>query len=98
MPPEGANPGSLPGAGTGRQRPRRGRLPAGQYIDGILSGDRVLLARAITVIESDLPDDGDLAERILEGVLLQRGAPGESASRAYRGRGSRPLSTHWASI
>lgn len=73
MPPEGANPGSPTGAITGRQRPRRGRLPAGQYVEGILSGDRVLLARAITVIESELPDDGDLAERILEGILPHAG-------------------------
>jgi LAO/AO transport system kinase len=73
VPPEGANPGSPTGAITGRQRPRRGRLPAGQYIEGILGGDRVLLARAITVIESDLPEDGDLAEQILEGILPHAG-------------------------
>ncbi len=70
MPPEGGN---TPGASSGRQKPRRGRLPAQAYIDGILKGDRVVLARAITVIESTLPADGPLAARILEGVLPHTG-------------------------
>ena len=70
MPPEDGN---TAGAISGRQRPRRGRLPAQAYIDGVLSGDRVLLARAITVIESTLPADGDLAAAILEGILPYAG-------------------------
>ena len=37
---------------------RRGRLPLERYTEGILRGDRVTLARAITVVESDLPADG----------------------------------------
>lgn len=53
--------------------PRRRRLPAGAYIDGILAGDRVMLARAITVIESGLPADMDLALEILEAVLPHTG-------------------------
>ncbi|MBI5084572.1 MAG: methylmalonyl Co-A mutase-associated GTPase MeaB [Acidobacteria bacterium] len=52
---------------------RRGRLTALEYINGILCGDRVKLAQAITVIESELEADGELAERILEGVLPQSG-------------------------
>jgi len=42
-------------------------------VDGILAGDRVVLARAITVIESDLPADMDLALEILEAVLPHTG-------------------------
>lgn len=53
--------------------PRRRRLPPRAYIDGILAGDRVALARAITVIESDLPADADLALEILEAVLPRSG-------------------------
>lgn len=53
--------------------PRRRRLPPQAYIDGILAGDRVLLAQAITVIESDLPADMDLALEILEAVLPRTG-------------------------
>lgn len=53
--------------------PRRRRLPPEAYVEGILSGDRVTLARAITVIESDLPADADLALVILEAVLPHTG-------------------------
>ena len=52
---------------------RRGRLTPQQYIDGILHGDRVILARAITVIESDLPADGDLAAQVLDAILPHSG-------------------------
>jgi LAO/AO transport system kinase len=53
--------------------PARKRLAPERYIDGVLAGDRTLLARAITVIESDHPDDGDLAARILDGILPRAG-------------------------
>jgi LAO/AO transport system kinase len=53
--------------------PRRGRLAPDQYIEGVLRGDRVVLARAITVIESELPADADLAGIILEGILPYTG-------------------------
>jgi LAO/AO transport system kinase len=62
----GSSPGSTPA-------PRRRRLPLQAYLDGILSGDRVVLARAITVVESDHPADADLALEILEGVLPYTG-------------------------
>ncbi|MDX2154094.1 MAG: methylmalonyl Co-A mutase-associated GTPase MeaB [Bryobacteraceae bacterium] len=54
-------------------RHRRGRLEPQQYIDGILSGSRVTLARAITVIESDLPADAQLAAHVLDAVLPHTG-------------------------
>jgi len=38
-----------------------------------MSGNRVILARAITVIESDLPADGELAARLLDTVLPHTG-------------------------
>jgi LAO/AO transport system kinase len=50
-----------------------GRLPVAQYINGILNGDRVVIARAISVIESHLPSDEALAEQVLEGVLPRTG-------------------------
>lgn len=52
---------------------RRKRLPAADYIKGILSGDRIILSRAITVIESSLPQDNELAEEILDGILAHTG-------------------------
>jgi LAO/AO transport system kinase len=51
--------------------PRRRRLPAAEYIDGVLSGDRFKLAQAITVIESELESDIALAQEILDGVLTE---------------------------
>jgi len=44
-----------------------------QYVSGILNRDRAVVARAISVIESDLPSDQVLAEQILEGVLPHTG-------------------------
>jgi LAO/AO transport system kinase len=51
----------------------RGRLTAEQYVDGVLRGDRVLLARAITLVESDLPADAELAARVLDAILPHAG-------------------------
>ncbi len=48
-------------------------LSARQYIDGVLQGDRIVLARAITVIESERPADADLSAEILEGLLPPSG-------------------------
>jgi LAO/AO transport system kinase len=48
--------------------PRRGRLSLAEYVDGVLAGDRVVLARAITLVESTLPADGDLATQLLDAV------------------------------
>ena len=49
------------------------RWPAERYIQGLLAGDRLALARAITVIESSLPSDGELAARILDALLPHTG-------------------------
>ncbi len=52
-------------------RPRRGHvsLVRQQYLDGILHGDRLILARAITLVESALDADRQLAEQIVEDCL-----------------------------
>ncbi len=39
------------------------------YTKGILDGDRILLSQALTLIESQLDEDQNLAEEILSGVL-----------------------------
>jgi LAO/AO transport system kinase len=54
-------------------KPLRGRLPLEGYIDGILRGDRVTLARAITLIESQRPADVELAARLLDSILPHTG-------------------------
>jgi LAO/AO transport system kinase len=42
-------------------------------VEGVLAGDRTVLARAITVVESELSSDGELAARILDAVLPHTG-------------------------
>jgi LAO/AO transport system kinase len=57
---------------TGRPS-RRGRLELDEYVDGIRRGDRVVLARAITLIESTLSSDAELAARLLDQILPETG-------------------------
>ena len=47
-------------------RPRQ--LPS-YYIEGLRAGDRLVLSRAITLVESQLPADQLLARQVMEGVL-----------------------------
>ncbi len=49
------------------------RLNASEYIKGILSGDRVILSRAITVIESNLENDKILSKKIIQEILPKSG-------------------------
>jgi LAO/AO transport system kinase len=53
-------------------KPKR-RLSASQYIEGILKGDRVLLSRAITIVESNLDSDKNLAKEIVQAILPHSG-------------------------
>jgi LAO/AO transport system kinase len=45
------------------------RLSVNEYIEGILAGNRVILSRAITLIESQLVEDKNLAQDVLEKIL-----------------------------
>ncbi|MBO0949692.1 methylmalonyl Co-A mutase-associated GTPase MeaB [Fibrella forsythiae] len=47
----------------------RQRQPPSYYINGLRAGDRLVLSRAITLVESQLPSDQLLARQVLEGVL-----------------------------
>jgi LAO/AO transport system kinase len=49
------------------------RLPPNHYVNGILAGDRLLLSRAITLIESRRPDDQALAQAVLDAILPKTG-------------------------
>ena len=53
--------------------PRRRRLSRQEYIDGILQGDRTVLARAITLVESARREDDNLAQDVIEACLPQSG-------------------------
>lgn len=43
------------------------------YIDGILSGDRMLLSRALTLVESVLPEDYELAQTVITACMPYTG-------------------------
>ena len=51
----------------------RKRLPLSEYVDGVLSRDRTVLSRAITLMESSLESDQLLAESIIEKILPYTG-------------------------
>ncbi|MEN8006165.1 MAG: methylmalonyl Co-A mutase-associated GTPase MeaB [Candidatus Krumholzibacteriota bacterium] len=65
-------PGQSSGKGDDAPGKRRRLLSAREYIDGVLSGDRVLLARAITLIESNAPSHQELAQEVLTALLPER--------------------------
>ena len=49
------------------------RLTTKEYIDGILAANRMILSRAITLTESNLPADKILAREVLNAVLPKTG-------------------------
>jgi LAO/AO transport system kinase len=51
----------------------RQRLPQTAYVDGVLAGDRAVLARAITLIESEHAEDAELASAVLDALLPHAG-------------------------
>ena len=52
---------------------KKNRLSAQAYIDGVLNGDRMVLSRAITLVESTLVSDQQLSEEVMEAVLPYTG-------------------------
>nr|WP_286202497.1 methylmalonyl Co-A mutase-associated GTPase MeaB [Comamonas sp. JC664] len=48
-------------------------LPADTYVDGVRAGDRAMLARAITLVESELPRHAVLAQEVLTRLLPHTG-------------------------
>jgi LAO/AO transport system kinase len=56
-----------------KPRGSRKRLSRQAYVDGILRGERTILAQAITLVESMRPDDADLAHDVLEACLPSTG-------------------------
>ncbi len=74
-----------PRASSARASRRRRSLPE-QYVDGILRGDRAILAQAITLIESSRAADRELAEQIVEACLPIAAIPFAWASPAFPAR------------
>src|ERR1035437_4913791 len=57
---------------TGVRRRRR-RLTLSECVEGIVRGDRSVLARAITLIESSRGEDAELAQQIIDASLPRSG-------------------------
>lgn len=49
------------------------RLTIAQYVDGLASGDRIVLSKAITLAESNLPNDQILAGQLIEQIMPRTG-------------------------
>lgn len=56
-----------------RKVPLRKKLTVDEYVKGVESGDRMILAKAITLIESNAPRDFDKAQRVLQALLPKTG-------------------------
>ncbi len=52
---------------------RSSTLSVTEYVEGILSGDRVILSRAVTLVESSRPEHQDMAQAIIEKCLPYAG-------------------------
>lgn len=57
----------------GRRAARRRVLSVEEYVQGVLAGDRTLLARAITLVESRKPEHFDIAQQVLDALLPHTG-------------------------
>ncbi|EJX03017.1 arginine/ornithine transport system ATPase, partial [gut metagenome] len=53
--------------------PLRKKLTPEELIKGVEDGDRVILSKAITLIESNAPKDFDKAQRVLQALLPRTG-------------------------
>jgi LAO/AO transport system kinase len=52
---------------------RKKRHSVEEYVQGVLDGNRVILSKAITLVESTLEEDNLLAEQVLEKILPNTG-------------------------
>ena len=60
-------------AAPSRPVPRRRQLTLQDYVEGVLAGDRTVLSRAITLVESNAAAHFDLAQQVIAGVLPRTG-------------------------
>ena len=58
---------------TAAPPPRRKLLSTDEYVEGVLSGDRSLLARAITLVESNAPAHFEKAQQVVHALLPHGG-------------------------
>ncbi|MDX1671571.1 MAG: methylmalonyl Co-A mutase-associated GTPase MeaB [Balneolaceae bacterium] len=64
---------SINRSGAGRLKERQSELSVDQFVEGILDGDRTVLSRAITLIESTRPEHREQAQEIIDRTLSETG-------------------------
>ena len=52
---------------------RKRRLSVEEYVNGVLSGDKIILSKTITLVESTLESDHLIAEQVIERILPHTG-------------------------
>ncbi|MDZ7606093.1 MAG: methylmalonyl Co-A mutase-associated GTPase MeaB [Cyclobacteriaceae bacterium] len=52
---------------------KKSRLSVQEFVDGVLNGDKIILSKAITLVESTLESDNLIAEAVLEKILPNTG-------------------------
>lgn len=75
---EGVNGGhdGMPGQTAGRSSPpfsRRRKLSVDDYVQGVLSGNRTILAQTITLVESNAPRYIEMAQEVIKQLLPYTG-------------------------
>jgi LAO/AO transport system kinase len=68
-PPSSVNPDAI----SRMKNLRRRGLTMEEYVDGILSGNRTILGQSLTLIESSLSKDHDLAQKVIDQCLPHSG-------------------------
>lgn len=53
--------------------PKRRKLSVDDYVQGVLAGDRMILSRAITLVESNAPNHLELSQQVLKALLPYTG-------------------------
>lgn len=65
----------MPGLGRAPKvnRPKRQKLSVDDYVEGVRAGDKTILARAITLVESNAPHHLDEAQAVLDALMCDTG-------------------------
>ena len=70
---DGMTKGNAPLQNPAASGVKRPKLTADDYVQGVLAGDRMLLSRAITLVESNAPKHMELAQEVLQKLLPYTG-------------------------
>ena len=69
----GVGPVSIVNPHLNRQRFKRHRFSASDYVEGILKGDITILGQAVTLVESTIPEHQVIAQEVIEKCLPHSG-------------------------